>query len=102
MDPPLLVGDEPPPQWQVSATLTLRDVVFGKERLLVSLPVVIVGPLVQKRQVVAMAKYPSPVERWAVRFWSGAGRATARVWLHPGTSPVTDCRIFVVRHGLKK
>lgn len=101
MEQPPLMGDEPPPQWRVSATLTLRDPVFGKEALLATLPTVIVGPLIQKRQVVAMAKYPSPVERWTFRFSSDAGRATARVWLHSGNAPVTECGIFVVRHGLK-
>ncbi|WP_170320047.1 hypothetical protein [Polyangium spumosum] len=101
IEQPPLMGDEPPPQWRVSATLTLLDPVFGKEALLATLPTVIVGPLIQKRQVVAMAKYPSPVERWTFRFASDAGRATARVWLHPGNSPVTECGIFVVQHGFQ-
>lgn len=102
MEQPPLMGDDPPPQWRVSATLTLRDPVLGKEALLATLPTVIVGPLIQKRQVVAMAKYPSPVAQWTFRFSSDAGRATARVWLHPGTSPVTECGLFVVRHGLRE
>ncbi len=101
MEQPPLLGDEPPPQWRVSATLTLRDPVLGKNAVLADLPTVIVGPMIHKRQVVAMAKYPARVERWSFRFESDAGRATARVWLHPGTSPVTECGIFVVRHGLK-
>jgi hypothetical protein len=102
MEQPPLQGDEPPPQWRVSATLTLRDIVLGKNVVLADLPTVILGPLIHKRQVVAMAKYPAPVERWSFRFESDAGRATARVWLHPGTSPVTECGIFVVQHGLRE
>ena len=101
MEQPPLLGDQPPPQWRVSATLTLRDPVLGKDAVLADLPTVIVGPLIHKRQVVAMAKYPARVERWSFRFESDAGRATARVWLHPGTSPVTECGIFVVHHGLQ-
>lgn len=102
MEQPTLLGDEPPPRWQVSATLTLQDAALGKEAVVATLPTVIVGPLVQKRQIVAMAKYPNPVVKWSFRFWSDAGRATARVWLHPGNAPVTECGIFVVRHGLSR
>ncbi|MDI1484367.1 hypothetical protein [Polyangium sp. y55x31] len=102
MEQPPLMGDEPPPQWRVSVTLTLRDKALGKGAVLADLPTVIVGPLIHKRQVVAIAKYPSPVDRWSFRFESDAGRATARVWLHPGTSPVTECGLFVVQHGWKE
>ncbi|MDI1451870.1 hypothetical protein [Polyangium sp. 6x1] len=102
MEQPPLMGDEPPPQWRVSATLALRDKALGKGALLADLPTVVVGPLIHKRQVVAIAKYPSSVDRWSFRFESDAGRATARVWLHPGTSPVTECGLFVVQHGLKE
>jgi len=102
MEQPPLTGDEPAPQWRVSATLTLSDKVLGKNPVLADLPTVIVGPLMHRRQVVAMAKYPMPVDRWSFRFESDAGRATALVWLHPGVSPVTECGIFVVQHGLKE
>jgi hypothetical protein len=101
MEQPALWGEEPPPQWRISATLTLMDARFGKEPLLADLPTVTVGPLIHKRQIVAMAKYPSLVSKWSFRFESDAGRATARVWLHPGLSLVTECGIFVVRHSLE-
>ena len=102
MEQPPLLGDEPPPQWRISVTLTLVDDRFGPEPLLADLPTVIVGPLVHKRQIVAIAKYPSVVSKWSFRFESDAGRATARVWLHPGYSPVTECGLFVIRHSLEK
>ncbi len=101
MEQPPLWGDEPLPQWRISVTLTLFDGRFGAEPLLADLPTVIVGPLIHKRQVVAIAKYPSIVSKWSFRFESDAGRAAARVWLHPGFSLVTDCGLFVVRHSLE-
>ncbi|MDI3291910.1 hypothetical protein [Polyangium sp. 15x6] len=100
MEQPPLWGDALPPEWRVSATLTLVDPLFGKDPVLADLPTVVVGPLIHKRQVVAMARYPGRVAKWSFRFESDAGRATARVWLHPGNAPVVDCGIFVVRHGL--
>jgi len=30
-----------------------------------------------------------------------AGRASARVWLHPGNAPMTECGIFVVKYALQ-
>jgi len=102
MEQPPIMGFGPPPRWQVSATLTLRDAMLGSEAVLATLPSVIVGPFVQKVQVVAMGKYPVPVEKWSFRFWSDAARATARVWLHTGNAPVTECGLFVVQHGLKE
>lgn len=101
MEQPPLLGDEPPPQWRISVTLTLEDPYLGPEPVLADLPTVIVGPLIHKRQIVAIAKYPSNVSKWSFRFESDAGRAAARVWLHPGYSPVTECGLFVVRHALE-
>jgi hypothetical protein len=101
MEQPPLLGDEPLPQWRISATLTLFDERFGFEPLLADLPTIIVGPLIHKRQVVAIAKYPNIVSKWTFRFESDAGRATARVWLHPGLSLITECGLFVVKHYLE-
>jgi hypothetical protein len=100
MEQPPLDGDEPPPQWRISATLTFRDpAAFGSDPVLADLPTVVVGPLIHKRQVVALAKYPGSVLKWSFRFESDAGRAKARVWLHPGVSSTGECGIFVVPHG---
>jgi len=99
MEQPPLEGDDPPPQWRVSVTLTLRDPELGLGSFEADLPMVVVGPLIHKRQIVAVAKYPSIVLAWAFRFESDAGRAKALVWLHPGASPMGDCGIFVVPHG---
>ena len=99
MEQPPLEGDDPPPQWRISATLTLRDPLLGPAPLQADLPTVIVGPLIHKRQIVALAKYPGTVLVWSFRFESDAGRAKALVWLHPGISPTGDCGIFVVPHG---
>ena len=98
MEQPPMTLDAPSPRWRVSATLTLRDVVLGQKELEADLPVVLLPPVVHKRQVVALAKYPSIVVRWSFRFESDDGRARARVWLHPGTSSPGECGIFVVPH----
>jgi hypothetical protein len=100
MEQPPLEGDDPPPQWRVSATLTLRDPLsLGPMPFQADLPTVIVGPIIHKRQIVALAKYPGIVLVWSFRFESDAGRAKALVWLHPGFSPMGECGIFVVPHG---
>ncbi|MDI1450775.1 hypothetical protein [Polyangium sp. 6x1] len=91
----------PPPRWRVAATLTLRDPLFGPEPVLADLPTVVVGPLIHKRQVVAMAKYAGLVSQWSFRFESDDGRAKALVWLHPGTSPMHECGIFVTHSALR-
>ncbi len=101
MEQPPLLGDEPAPQWRISVTLTLVDGRFGPEPLLADLPTIIIGPLIHKRQIVAIAKYANIVSKFSFRFESDAGRAAARVWLHPGFSLVTDCGLFVVRHSLE-
>ncbi|UQA60408.1 hypothetical protein [Polyangium aurulentum] len=99
MEQPPLLGDDPPPRWRLSATLTLRDTIAGNvEAMQADLPTVVVGPLIHKRQIVALAKYPGLVSRWLFRFESDDGRARARVWLHPGNSPMGECGIFVVPH----
>jgi hypothetical protein len=98
MEQPPLDGDDPPPQWRVSAALTLRDPVIFPDPMTADLPTVVVGPLIHKRQIVAIAKYPGLVSVWSFRFESDAGRAKARVWLHPGNSPMGECGIFVVPH----
>jgi len=103
IEQPPLVGRAEPPRWRVSATLTLRDpFVFGTDPLLATLPTVIVGPLIHKRQVVALGKYPDRVWKWSFRFESDEGRAKGLVWLHPGFSPHGDCGIFVVQSPLAK
>lgn len=101
MEQPPLLGEAPPPQWRISVTLTIVDAFLGPEPLLANLPTIIVGPLIHKRQIVAIAKYPSIVSKWSFLFESDAGRATARVWLHPGSAPVTECGLFVVKHSLE-
>ena len=101
MEQPPLLGASVPPRWRVSATLTLRDVVFGPELVLADLPTVIVGPLIHKRQIVAVARYPGRVARWSFRFESDEGRAKALVWLHPGTSPTDQCGISLVYSSLR-
>jgi len=99
MEQPPLDGDDPAPQWRISVTLTLRDALsLGPDVIQADLPTVVVGPLIHKRQIVALAKYPGLVLAWAFRFESDAGRAKARVWLHPGNSPIGECGIFVVPH----
>lgn len=101
MEQPPLSGDDPPPQWRISVTLTLVDARFGPEPLLADLPTIIIGPLIHKRQIVAIAKYANVVSKFSFRFESDAGRATARVWLHPGFSLITECGLFVVKHSLE-
>ena len=101
MEQPPLLGASQPPRWRVSATLTLRDVVLGHDPVLADLPTVMVGPIIHKRQIVAVAKYPGPVSRWSFRFESDDGRAKALVWLHPGTSTRNECGIFVVQSSLR-
>lgn len=99
MEQPPLFGQATIPSWRIAVTLTLRDPSLGPELLEADLPTVIVGPLVHKRQIVAIAKYPGRVVQWAFRFESDEGRAKARVWLHPGISMPGDCGIFVVMHA---
>ena len=96
-----LLRNAVPPRWRVAATLTLRDPLLGNEPVLADLPTVVVGPLIHKRQVVAMAKYAGFVAQWSFRFESDDGRAKAQVWLHPGSSPLSDCGIFVVHSSLR-
>ncbi|HRI70133.1 MAG TPA: hypothetical protein PK156_38145 [Polyangium sp.] len=99
MEQPPLFGEATIPSWRIAVTLTLRDPMLGPDLLEADLPTVIVGPLIHKRQIVAMAKYPGRVIQWAFRFESDEGRAKARVWLHPGYSSPGDCGIFVVTHA---
>lgn len=88
--------EAPAPRWRVAASLTIVDPPFGVE-IVADLPFVLLPPLVHKRQIVAVAKYPAVVvTRWDFRFESDDGRALAKVWLHPGTSTPSDCGIFVV------
>jgi len=96
IEQPPLLGRARLPRWRVAATLTLHDAVFGPEPMLADLPAVIVGPLIQKRQVVAIARYPVAVSKWSFRFDSDEGRSKGLVWLHPGTSVSHKCGIVVV------
>ena len=99
MEQPPLLGEANIPRWRIAVTLTLRDSTLGPDPLEADLPMVMVGPLIHKRQIVAIAKYPGRVTQWAFRFESDEGRAKARVWLHPGFSARGDCGIFVVEHA---
>lgn len=99
MEQPPLDGEDPPPRWRISVTLLLRDAVLGPDPILADLPVVVVGPLVHKRQIMAVARYPGRVSQWTFRFESDEGRAKARVWLHPGSSLTGECGIFVIPHS---
>jgi hypothetical protein len=99
MEQPPLLGEDPVPSWRVSVTLTLRDPMLGPDPIEADLPTVVVGPLIHKRQVVAIARYPGQVIQWAFRFESDDGRAKARVWLHTGYSSPGDCGIFVIAHA---
>lgn len=99
MEQPPLLGEANIPRWRIAVTLTLQDSTLGPDALEADLPTVIVGPLIHKRQVVAIAKYPGRVIQWVFRFESDEGRAKARVWLHPGFSTRGDCGIFVVPHA---
>ena len=88
--------DDPAPRWRTSVTLTLRDLFLGPGTLQVTLPAVYVGPILHRRQVVAVAHYPGAVLRWDWRFESDNGRARANVWLHPGMSAREKAGIFVL------
>jgi len=88
--------DDPAPRWRTSVTLTLRDPALGQEALQVTLPAVYVGPILHRRQVVAVAHYPGAVMHWEWRFESDNGRARASVWLHPGTSARDKAGILVL------
>jgi len=99
MEQPPLLGEANIPRWRIAVTLILQDTTLGPDPLEADLPTVMVGPLVRKRQIVAIAKYPGRVVQWAFRFESDEGRSKARVWLHPGFSAHVDCGIFVVTHA---
>jgi hypothetical protein len=96
MEQPAMSIDDAAPTWRVSVRLIIRDPILGQEDLEASLPAVIVGPILHHRQVVAVARYPSPVARWEWTFESDDGRARARVWLHPGQSERAVAGIFVL------
>ncbi len=99
MEQPPLLGEATIPSWRIAVTLTLRDAALMSEPVEADLPTIVVGPLIHKRQIVAIAKYPTHVVQWAFRFESDEGRTAARVWLHPGISSHGDCGIFVVMHA---
>lgn len=94
--PPLFGRTAMLPRWRVSATLTIRGEPFYPDQVIADLPTVVVGPLVHKRQVVAVAKYPGLVSKWSFHFQSDEGRAKGLVWLLPGNSTLNECGIFVV------
>ena len=96
VEPAPLHVDDVAPVWRVSVDVVLRDPALGNEVLTATLPAVLIGPIIHKRQVTAIARYPAPVARWVWRFESDAGRARARVWLHPGESTRGECGISVV------
>ncbi|TKC94579.1 hypothetical protein [Polyangium fumosum] len=96
VEPAPLNVDDAAPVWRVSVDVVLRDPALGNEVLTATLPAVLIGPIIHKRQVTAIARYPAPVARWVWRFESDAGRARARVWLHPGESTRGECGISVV------
>jgi hypothetical protein len=96
VEPDALQIDDPAPLWRVSVDITIRDPGLGLEPLVATLPTVMVGPVMHRRQVAAIARYPGFVAQWAWRFESDAGRARARVWLHPGESVRDHCGIIVL------
>lgn len=96
IEPQALQIDDPAPVWRVSVDVTLRDPALGSEPLVATLPTVMVGPVMHRRQVAAIARYPGFVSEWVWRFESDAGRARARVWLHPGESVRDQCGIIVL------
>ncbi len=96
VEPEALQIHAPAPVWRVSVDIALRDLSLGTEPLVATLPTVMVGPVMHRRQVAAIARYPGFVAEWAWRFESDAGRARARVWLHPGESVRDQCGIFVM------
>jgi hypothetical protein len=96
VEPQALQVDDAAPVWRVSVDITLRDPSLGPEPFVATLPTVVVGPVMHRRQIVAMARYPAFVAEWVWRFESDAGRARARVWLHPGESVRDQCGIVVM------
>lgn len=96
VEPQALQIDEPAPIWRVSVDVNLRDPALGPEAVEATLPTVLVGPMMHRRQVAAIARYPAFVAEWVWRFESDNGRARARVWLHPGHSVRDHCGIFVL------
>lgn len=96
VEPQALQVDDAAPVWRVSVDVELRDPVLGSDLLSATLPTVMVGPVMHRRQIVAVARYPAFVWEWVWRFESDAGRARARVWLHPGESVRDQCGIFVL------
>jgi len=99
MEQPPLFGEATIPSWRIAVTLTLRDPRLGLDMLEADLPTVIVGPLVHKRQIVAIAKYPGRVIQWSFRFGSDEGRAKARGWFPPGVSSPRCCGNLLVAHA---
>lgn len=96
VEPQALQVDDPAPVWRVSVDVTIKDPALGSEPLVATLPTAMVGPIMHRRQVAAIARYPAFVAEWVWRFESDAGRARARVWLHPGESVRDQCGIFVM------
>lgn len=100
MEPQPLQVDDPAPVWRVSLDVVLHDPILGPDPFVTTLPAVVIGPIMHRRQVAAMARYPAFVAEWVWRFESDAGRARARVWLHPGESARDACGIFVLHSML--
>lgn len=96
MEPAPLQILERAPIWRVSVEVVLRDPVLGAEDLRAMLPAASLGPIMHTRQVVAVARYPSSVCQWVWFFESSAGRAKAKVWLHPVNAPHCDIGVFVL------
>jgi len=96
VEPQALQVDDAAPVWRVSVDITLRDLALGPELLVATMPTVMVGPIMHRRQIAAIARYPGFVAEWVWRFESDAGRARARVWLHPGESVRDQCGIIVM------
>ncbi len=96
VEPEALQIDNPAPFWRISVDVTLRDPALGLEPLVATLPTAIMGPILHRRQVAAIARYPGFVSEWTWRFESDAGRARALVWLHPGESIRDHCGIIVL------
>lgn len=96
VEPDALPVDDPAPFWRISVDVTLCDPALGLEPLVATLPTVILGPIMHRRQVAAIARYPGFVSEWTWRFESDYGRARALVWLHPGESVRNHCGIIIL------
>ena len=88
-------AEDPAPMWRVGVGLTVRPMPEGyREKIILN--TIVIGPLINARQVVAIAKFPGDVDQWTFWFESDLGRLEATVWLVPGRSDPGHCGLFSV------